>query len=65
MTASIDSAAGEVWRYLDLNGATSVAKIVKETGLEAKKLQRAIGWLASENKLSIEMKGRTEIISLK
>lgn len=61
----IGVAAGVVWKYLDLNGATSVAKIAKDSALDTKTLQRAIGWLANEKKLKIEMKGRTEIISLK
>jgi hypothetical protein len=28
-------------------------------------VQRAIGWLAKENKLVIELKGRVEMLSLK
>ena len=65
MAGLIGTAAGVVWNYLDANGASSVTKITKDTDLDAKGVQRAIGWLASENKLTIEMKGRTEIISLK
>lgn len=65
MSNSIGTAAGVVWKYLDANGASSVTKITKETALDAKVVQRAIGWLASEAKLNIEMKGRTETISLK
>lgn len=65
MSDSIGTAAGIVWKYLDTHGAASVTKLTKETVLDAKVVQRAIGWLASENKLNIEMKGRTETISLK
>jgi len=61
----IGVAAGVVWNYLDVNGATSVAKMAKESTLDVKVLQRAIGWLANEKKIKIEMKGRTETISLK
>jgi hypothetical protein len=61
----IGVAAGVVWNYLDVNGATSVAKMTKESTLDVKVLQRAIGWLANEKKIKIEMKGRTETISLK
>jgi len=61
----IGVAAGVVWNYLDVNGATSVAKMAKESTLDIKVLQRAIGWLANEKKIKIEMKGRTETISLK
>jgi len=65
MADSIGTAAGVVWKYLNTNGASSVTKITKDTSLDAKSVQRAIGWLASEGKLNIEMKGRTETISLK
>jgi hypothetical protein len=58
----IGAAAGVVRKYLDLNDASSV---VKDSALDAKVVQRAIGWLANENKLNIEMKGRTETIFLK
>jgi len=65
MADSIGTAAGVVWKYLDTNGASSVTKITKDTSLDAKATQRAIGWLANEDKLIIVMKGRTETISLK
>ena len=61
----IGTAAGVVWNYLDKNGESSVSKMTKETKLEAKVAQRALGWLANEGKLTITMKGRTETISLK
>ncbi|MDC9725798.1 MAG: winged helix-turn-helix domain-containing protein [Gammaproteobacteria bacterium] len=65
MAGLIGTAAGVVWSYLNINGASSVTKITKETDLDAKGVQRAIGWLASEGKLTIDMKGRTETVSLK
>ncbi|MDH5358606.1 MAG: winged helix-turn-helix domain-containing protein [Gammaproteobacteria bacterium] len=65
MANVIGNVAGVVWQYLDKNGASTVTKITKETQLDAKGIQRAIGWLAKEEKLSIELKGRTEILSLK
>ena len=45
MQNKIDDAAGQVWRYLDKNGSTSVSKITNETGLNKNDVQRAIGWL--------------------
>ncbi|MDD1627658.1 MAG: winged helix-turn-helix domain-containing protein [Methylococcaceae bacterium] len=65
MLNSIDDAAGKVWQYLDQNGATSVTKITKETGINKNDVQRAIGWLLKEGKLVIEVVGRTELLSLK
>jgi len=61
----IGTAAGVVWNYLDKNGESSVSKMIKETKLETKVAQRALGWLTNEDKLTIAIKGRTETISLK
>lgn len=60
----IGDAAGVVWTYLDANGETSIAKLAKETKLDSKLVQRALGWLASEDKLTFTAKGRTELVSL-
>jgi predicted HTH transcriptional regulator len=65
MSDTIGNAAGKIWDYLDKNGATSVTKVTNETGLNRNEVQRAIGWLAKENKLNFEMEGRTELLSLK
>lgn len=65
MLSVIGDAAGKVWEYLDKNGSSSVSKVATETGLNKTDIQRAIGWLAKEDKLSVEMKGRTETLSLK
>ncbi|MTI63279.1 winged helix-turn-helix domain-containing protein [Methylophaga sp.] len=65
MSDVIGSAAGVVWQYLADNGVVSASKLAKDTKLETKILQRALGWLAKEDKLCFELKGRSEMISLK
>ncbi len=65
MLNTIDDAAGKIWQYLDKNGSASVTKITNETGIGKNDVQRAIGWLLREDKLSIEVVGRTETLSLK
>jgi predicted transcriptional regulator len=65
MLDSIGSAAGVVWKFLNENGESSLTKLTKETSLDTKLAQRAVGWLAAEGKLIFETKGRTEVISLK
>ncbi len=65
MNEVIGAAAGKVWMFLSENGAASPSKIEKETGVSKNDLQRAIGWLAKEDKLVIESNGRAEILSLK
>jgi len=65
MVDTIGEAAGAIWQFLNTNGEASVNKITTETGLGKNEVQRAIGWLAKEDKLNIEMKGRVETLSLK
>jgi DNA-binding IclR family transcriptional regulator len=64
-TNQIGTAAGKVWKFLDKNGPSSLSKIVENTGLPKNDAHRAIGWLAKEDKLIIEAKGRIETLSLK
>jgi len=65
MSNTIGDAAGIIWKYLDENGPSSVNKVTTETGINKNDVQRAIGWLSKEDKLSIEMIGRAETLSLK
>ena len=65
MLNTIGDDAGKVWQFLDKNGSASVTKITNETEISKSDVQRAIGWLLKEDKLSIEMVGRTETLSLK
>jgi len=64
MPNTIGNAAGEIWKFLNKKGPTSITKIANETGVSKNDVQRAIGWLAREEKITIEQKGRTETISL-
>jgi len=65
MLETMGGAAGELWQYLNTHGASSATKITKESSLDSKSIQRAIGWLAKEDKLTIIMKGRSELLALK
>jgi len=65
MSDLVGSAAGVLWDYLNAEGETSVSKLSKATELDSKTINRAIGWLAKEDKLTIALKGRTEIVALK
>ncbi len=65
MSNVVGSAAGILWDYLNAQGPTSVSKLSKETELDTKLVQRALGWLDREDKLDFEMKGRTELVTLK
>lgn len=65
MVDTIGIAAGKIWKFLDKNGPASSTKIGNATGIGKNDVQHAIGWLAREEKIAIEQKGRTETISLK
>ena len=65
LNTTIGDAAGKVWEYLDKNGPSSVTKIATDTEISKDDMQRAIGWLAKEDKLEVEVKGRTETLWLK
>lgn len=64
MNEEIGNVAGEIWKFLNENGPASVNKITTETGIGRNEIHRALGWLAREEKVSFEMNGRTETISL-
>jgi hypothetical protein len=57
--------AGSIWHYLAENGATPVAKLVRELTEEEKIIQRSIGWLAQEGKITLEVVDRVETLALK
>ncbi len=50
----VGTTAGIIWTYLDKHGTTTVAKLIRETQVDEKIIQRGIGWLAQENKVTIE-----------
>lgn len=64
MNEVIGNTAGIVWKFINDNGPSSVNKITTETGLGRNEIHRAIGWLAREEKITIEVNGRNETISL-
>ena len=62
--AQIGETAGTVWRVLEENGAMSTAKLVKEVGAPRDLLMQALGWLAREDKITID-DGRSKVVSLR
>ncbi len=67
MYHKIGSAAGDVWRFLDSNGPTTINQLKTEmkkgpSEMDGPLVDRAIGWLAREGKISMEQKGKSSII---
>ena len=65
MPERVGLTAGKIWHYLTENGATSAAKLVRELPEEEKIIQRSIGWLAQEGKITLDTVDRVETIALK
>jgi hypothetical protein len=65
MNDEIGIAAGLVWSALDRQGTLTLAKLRQKTGLSVELVNRAIGWLAREDKLEFQKKARSLVISLK
>jgi hypothetical protein len=65
MNDAIVSAVAKVWKHLDENGAASFAELRRKTGLSTDMVNRAIGWLAREDKLCFETANGPEQIRLR
>jgi hypothetical protein len=61
----VGEAAGDVWQTLDENGPQSVAKLVKLTGAPRDVVLLAIGWLAREDKITLEEGSRGRVVALR
>jgi len=65
MSERVGLTAGSIWHYLSEKGATSVTELVKEIQEEEKIIQRSIGWLAQEDKITLDTINQVETIALK
>lgn len=63
--AQIGETAGAVWRLLDASGPLTVSKLVKELDAPRDLAMQAIGWLAREDKISIDEESRSRVVSLR
>jgi predicted DNA-binding transcriptional regulator AlpA len=65
MPERVGMTAGSIWHYLAENGVTPVAKLVRELPEEEKIIQRSIGWLSQEGKITLDTIDRIETVALK
>jgi hypothetical protein len=63
--AQIGETAGIVWKTLADNGPMNLTKLVKAVDEPRDMVLFAVGWLAREDKLSIDEDGRSRIVSLR
>jgi hypothetical protein len=61
----IGTMAGAIWRALDANGETTLAKLKKELKAASPVFDWAIGWLAREDKIELTQENRTVRVCLK
>ena len=59
MDAEIGFAAGDVFRFIEANGPSTITRIRQGTGHSTALVNQAIGWLARENKIARSVKGKT------
>ncbi len=64
MKHEIGETAGNLWRYLEQNGPTSVTKVKKELDVSGPMVERAIGWLAREEKIQETRNGKSSRLEL-
>ena len=65
MNDAIGEAAGKVWGYLNERREATTPVLVKQIGLPRDVAQRAVGWLAREDKISIDNTNGVERLRLK
>jgi len=61
----IGETAGNVWHILESKGPLTIAKLVKEVEAPRDVVMQALGWLAREDKISIDEDSRTRVVSLR
>lgn len=64
-TPVIGDVAGRVWRCLEQNGPMPTARLVRQVGARTEMVQRAVGWLAREDKIDFVTDGGKEALRLK
>lgn len=62
--ARVGLTAGAIWHYLADNGPSPVDKLIKSLSEESIIIQRSIGWLAKENKITLTLADGIETIAL-
>ena len=64
-TQTIGQNAGALWKILNAKKEMNLSALKKQAKLDDKQIYLALGWLAREGKIKLEMQGRQSKISLK
>ena len=60
----IGETAGRIWQHLAKSGPTVIKDISKSVGVDRELALMALGWLAREEKVKFETKGKDVVVSL-
>ena len=63
--SQIGETAGLIWNTLSSDGSLSLSKLTKSIDAPRDVIMQAVGWLAREDKITIEERGRVRVISLR
>ncbi len=61
----IGETAGDIWQTLSTKGPLPLAKLIKEVAAPRDVVMQGLGWLAREDKVSIEEESRRKVVALK
>jgi len=61
----IGETAGQLWSLLDLEGPLKMTQLIKLADAPRDVVMQAIGWLAREEKISIDEESRARVVSLR
>jgi len=61
----IGETAGQLWNLLDLEGPMKITQLIKQADAPRDVVMQAIGWLAREEKISIDEESRARTVSLR
>ncbi len=62
--AKVGEAAGQAWHLLDEQGPLPLTKLLKQLDASREVSLMALGWLAREEKIEVEERGRRRVVSL-
>jgi len=65
MKDKIGETAGRVWQVLHEHGGMDISRLVKMVRQSEGLVHQAVGWLAREDKIDIQMKGPKTTVVLK
>lgn len=61
----IGDTAGLVWRHLNESGPRTLSQLAKEIDAPRDVIMQAIGWLAREDKVSVDEERNKKIVALR